>query len=86
MTPAPLTITANDASKPYGAALPSLTGSYSGSVNGDTPASLGVPPVLITSATDSSHVGTYPITADDAFDPNYAITYVNGTLSVMPAA
>jgi len=40
VTAAPLTITANNASKVYGAALPTFTASYSGFVNGDigTPA------------------------------------------------
>ena len=40
VTPATLTITANDKTKAYGAANPTLTVSYSGFVNGDTAASL----------------------------------------------
>ncbi len=40
VTPAALTITANNQTKVYGAALPTLTASYSGFVNGDTSASL----------------------------------------------
>ena len=36
VTPAALTITANNQTKVYGAALPTLTASYSGFVNGDT--------------------------------------------------
>src|SRR5204862_3797706 len=36
VTPVALTITANDQTKAYGAALPALTASYSGFVNGDT--------------------------------------------------
>ena len=36
VTPAPLTITANNQTKVYGAALPTLTASYTGFVNGDT--------------------------------------------------
>ena len=38
VTPAALTITADNKSKVYGAALPALTASYSGFVNGDTAA------------------------------------------------
>src|SRR6185503_13605022 len=41
-----LTITADNKNKVYGAALPALTATYSGFVNGDTPASLDSPAVL----------------------------------------
>jgi len=40
VTPAPLTITADDKSKVYGSANPALTATYTGFVAGDTPASL----------------------------------------------
>ena len=83
---APLTITANDTNKIYGAALPVLTASYSGFVNGDTVASLDTPVSPSTTATASSGVGTYPITASGAADANYVITHVNGTLTITPAA
>jgi hypothetical protein len=85
VTPAPLTITADDQSTVYGAALPSLTASYSGFVNGDTAASLATPPTLTTTATASSPVGSYAITASGAVDANYTISYVAGTLSITPA-
>ena len=51
VTPAPLTITADNQTKVYGAALPTLTASYTGFVNGDTAASLTTPPTLTTTAT-----------------------------------
>jgi len=86
VTQASLTITANNQTKVYGAALPSLTVSYSGLVNGDTAASLTTQPTLSTTATTASHVGSYPITATGAVDADYAIAYVNGSLSVMQAA
>ena len=74
---APLTITAGDSTKVYGAALPAFTVSYSGFVNGDTAASLTMPPKLTTTATASSPVqpGGYAITASGTVDPNYTITY-----------
>ena len=56
VTPAMLTITADNQTKVYGAALPTLTASYSGFVNGDTSASLTTQPTLSTTATASSHV------------------------------
>jgi subtilisin-like proprotein convertase family protein len=85
VTAAPLTITANNKSKVYGAALPGFTASYSGFVNGDTAASLSTPVTLGTAATASSPVGAYTITASGAVDANYSITAVNGSLSVTAA-
>jgi hypothetical protein len=82
---APLTVTANNTNKLYGAALPVLTLAYSGFVNGDTAASLTTPPSLTTTATAGSPAGVYPITASAAADPNYAISYVNGALTVSKA-
>ena len=46
VTPAALTITADNQTKVYGAALPTLTASYTGFVNGDTSASLTTQPTL----------------------------------------
>lgn len=83
---APLTITAVDKSKTYGAALPTFTASYSGFVNGDDSSSLDTPVTLGTAATSASPVGTYTITASGAVDANYTIIHVNGTLTVNPAA
>ena len=88
VTPAPLTITANNQTKVYGAALPTLTASYSGFVGGDTSASLTTPPTLSTTATASSHVAgsPYSITASGAVDADYSISYVAGKLTVTPAS
>jgi hypothetical protein len=88
VTPAALTITADDKSKVYGAALPTLTASYSGFVNGDSAGSLATPPTLSTMATASSHIAgnPYPITPSGAVDSDYTIGYVAGTLTVTPAA
>lgn len=82
---APLTITANDTNKIYGAALPAFTATYTGFVNGDDSTSLTTQPNLATGATTSSPVATYAITASGATDANYSISYVHGTLSVTPA-
>ncbi len=88
VTPAGLTITANNQTKVYGAALPSLTASYAGFVNGDTSASLATQPTLSTTATAASHVAgsPYTITASGAVDTDYTISYVPGTLTVTKAA
>src|SRR5207244_2261942 len=55
VTPASLTVSANNASRIYGVANPAFTASYSGFVNGDTAASLTTAPTLSTTATASSH-------------------------------
>ncbi|MBA3938508.1 MAG: MBG-2 domain-containing protein, partial [Planctomycetes bacterium] len=82
VTRVPLTITASDAIKVYGAALPGFTASFSGFVGGETPAVLTTPVTLATTATAASAVGSYAITAAGATSPNYAITFVAGTLTV----
>ncbi|SDT23587.1 gliding motility-associated C-terminal domain-containing protein [Mucilaginibacter mallensis] len=79
---AALTITADNQTSVYGGAIPALTASYSGFVNGDNTASLTTAPTIITTGTSSSPAGTYAITASGAVDPNYTITYVAGTLSI----
>jgi hypothetical protein len=56
-----LTVTANNASRPYGVANPAFTASYSGFQNGETLATSGVTgsPSLTTVATPTSAVGNY---------------------------
>ena len=79
----PLTITADDKTKILGDPLPALTVSYTGLVNADiAPATRAI---LSTTASQSSPLGTYPITATGAADPNYNISYVSGTLSIVNA-
>jgi len=78
---APLTITASSASVPYGAAIPAITSTVVGLVNGDTVASLG-PLVCSTTAVQGSPVGSYPTTCSGAVNANYAITYVPGTVTI----
>jgi hypothetical protein len=87
VTQAPLTITADDATKVYGAALPTLIVSYSGFVNGDDSSSLTTLPTIGTTATAASDVAgsPYPITASGAAAGDYAISYVDGQLTVTPA-
>jgi subtilisin-like proprotein convertase family protein len=83
---APLTITANDTNKIYGAALPGFTATYSGFVNGDGTNNLTTQESLVTTATASSGAGDYTITASGATSSNYTIAHVNGTLTVNPAS
>ncbi|MFH1499995.1 MAG: MBG domain-containing protein [Verrucomicrobiota bacterium] len=81
ITPAPLTITADDKFKTQGGANPPLTASFAGLVNNDLPADIaGL--MLATTADAGSPVGNYVITASGAANANYDIAFVNGTLTV----
>ena len=82
---APLTIRANDAAKYYGAVLPTFTASGVGFVNGDTLATLSGTLGFTTSATATSGVGIYAVTPGGLSSPNYAITFVDGTLTISKA-
>ncbi|MCC8424743.1 MBG domain-containing protein, partial [Mucilaginibacter sp. UR6-11] len=79
-------ITADNQSKAYGDAVPTLTASYAGFVNGETSASLTTAPTLATAATAASPVNTYAITGSGAVDSNYTISYAPGILTVNKAS
>ena len=82
ITKAPLTISAGDYTKVEGEANPTFTPTFSGFKNGETNSVLTKQPTITTTATTSSPVGTYPVTVSGAEAQNYAISYVNGTLTV----
>jgi hypothetical protein len=84
VNPAPLKITANNASKLSGQANPKFSASYSGLAAGDTAASLATQPSFSTAASTTSPARTYSVKVSGAVDPNYTITYVAGTLTVNP--
>ncbi len=81
---APLNITAVDQMTTFGTAIPPLTVTYNGFLNGDTQTGLITQPTISTTATRNSAVGAYPITASGAAAANYNITYTGGTLRVFP--
>ncbi len=82
---ATLTITADNLAKLYGAALPTFTATMTGFNNGDT---AGVVSGLTfsTVATAGAPVGTYAIVPSGASASGYQMSYVNGTLTIDPAA
>lgn len=84
ITPAPLIIKANNASRLYYNDNPALTYTCSGFKNSDNETILSPVPTLSTTATQSSNVGTYEIKAKGASSPNYSISYTNGTLTITP--
>ena len=85
ISPAVLTVTADDKTKVYGTPNPLLTASYNGFVGGDNPSVLSSPVALNTTATTTCGVGNYPITASCAAAANYTIQYVDGALHVIAA-
>lgn len=84
ITPAVLVITANDATRLYGASNPGFSASYSGLVNGET-ASVVSGLSFSTTASKMSGVGDYAIVGSGARAANYTILYANGRLNVTPA-
>src|SRR6185436_3421995 len=85
VSPAPLTVTADNKIRIVGTNNPPLTASYSGFVNGDTSGTaLTGSPDLSTAATPASPPGTYTILCSQGSlsASNYAFTLVNGTLTV----
>ncbi|MGC0775709.1 MAG: chitobiase/beta-hexosaminidase C-terminal domain-containing protein, partial [Candidatus Acidiferrum sp.] len=79
-----LTVTATSVSVAYNQAIPSLTYSVVGYVNGDTSSVLSGAPVETTTATQGSAVGTYPITITQGTltATNYSFQFQNGTLTI----
>ena len=83
VTPAPLTVSANNASRVYAAANPVFNGTVTGTVGSDS-----FTESFTTTATASSNAGSYPIVpaVTGAQLANYTVTTVNGALTVTPAA
>ncbi|WP_197286364.1 Ig-like domain-containing protein [Pedobacter sp. PACM 27299] len=77
-----LTIIADEKEKFLAEVNPALTATYSGLANGENSSALSSSPVLTTTATTNSPVGTYDINISGAAADNYAITYQKGTLTV----
>ncbi len=85
VTPAPLTVTADNASIVAGQALPVFTASYSGFKRSDGPGVLGGVLGFSVPAGATGQASQYPITPGGLSASNYTISYVNGTLTVAPA-
>ena len=84
VSPATLTVTANDQTRPQGEANPPLTYTFSGFVNGDTAGVVSGMPILSTTATIASPDGQYPIAiaVGTLTAANYDFITVGGTLTV----
>jgi uncharacterized repeat protein (TIGR02543 family) len=80
VTPAPITLTADDKSTDFGETLAELTFTVTVGTNYNNE----IVPMLNTIATSLSDVGSYEITIT-AMDTNYDITLINGTYSITQA-
>ncbi len=82
--PAVLVVTANNARRDYGSTNPVFRATFSGFVNGDTPAVVNGVPDFTTAATQASPVGTYRIvpSAGTLNAANYTFSFEAGTLIV----
>jgi FtsP/CotA-like multicopper oxidase with cupredoxin domain len=86
---APLTITASSVSMTYGGPVPAITPTFSAFVLGQTAATaLTRQPTCSTAATNASALtgNPYPSTCSGAVAPNYAITYVAGSVTIGKAS
>lgn len=81
VTMAPLTIAANSAARRYGEPNPIFSATCNGLVAGDTPDDL-IGLSINTDAVETSPVGVYDVVPSGVTNPNYAINYVNGFLSI----
>ena len=90
VTPAPLTVTADNQSKVYGDAVPALTATITGFVNGEDTNVLSGAPDLSTTATATSPVAGSPytisVTNGTLMATNYDFAFVSGTLTVTTAS
>jgi YVTN family beta-propeller protein len=86
--PALLNVKADDKSRPYGAANPTLTAKITGFVNNESWATAGGigSPELNTTSVSNSAAGEYPIivAAGSLTAPNYTFAFADGTLTVLP--
>lgn len=88
VAPATLTVIADNLSRSYRAANPSLTYRVSGFVNGDSGNVVSGSAILATAASATSPFGAYAInfTTQALTALNYVFHYLPGTLTITPAA
>ena len=85
IAPAPLTVTADDQVTIFNQAAPAFTVTYDGFVNNETETVLSGVLTYACEYTIGDPVGPYTITPSGVTAANYDITFVPGTLTVIPA-
>lgn len=84
ISPAILTVTAQNLSMAHGAPVPTILSTIIGLANGDSPSVVIGAPALATTATSASPVGAYTISAAQGTlaAANYNFVFVNGVLDI----
>ncbi len=85
--PVTLTVKADNKSMTYGGAVPTLTATITGFVNGESVTVLSGSPALLTPASSASGAGTYAITVGlgSLAATNYTFAFAGGTLTINKA-
>jgi sugar lactone lactonase YvrE len=83
-----LTIKADTIAVPFGTAIPPLTATTAGFVNGENSSVLSGAPVLLTSAQQNSPIGDYPIlmTQGTLTAANYSFVLLNSVVAITAAS
>ncbi|MGE0076220.1 MAG: MBG domain-containing protein [Bacteroidales bacterium] len=82
ISPAVLSVTAENKSKIYGEANPAFTYTCSGFVNSEDATVLNTLPTATCTADATTNAGTIAITVSGGADDNYSFVYNNGTLTI----
>ena len=86
VSPTSVTLTASSPTVTYGSAVPTITPIFGTFFNGDTSAVLTTQPTCVTAYTTTSAVGSSPATScSGAAAANYTFTYINGSVTIIPA-
>jgi len=85
VTKAALMVTADNLTKEYGNANPTLTYSFAGFKNSETSSVLSVQPTISTTALVASNVGAYDIVASSGSASNYALSYTGAKITITKA-
>jgi hypothetical protein len=78
-----LQVQADNKSRVYGQANPTLTISYSGFITGEGASNLDSLPTASTTATPTSVPGVYTITVTGGTSSNYLLHYIDGTFTII---
>lgn len=82
--PAELSVVVNNASREYGEINPDFVLTIYGFVNGENESAITILP-KVTTATEMSDVGSYPITISGGVAQNYTFAYKSGVLTIEKA-
>lgn len=84
ISPASLAVSVSSTNKVYGSADPTFAASYSGFVNGQNASVLGGS--LVINRAPGENVGIYSVSAGGLVSSNYAISYIDGSLTISRAS